>query len=135
MRPVGPVANRGLAPASYSRRRVFHCLRKHPLMPDVAAMCLINRLAASPLGRLAIFFQRVGYSREAFVDLGRRQVHVTEEHATFETRKRSRVQNGAGMQRVDTNSHASRQLLELDSGRTVSWQLPKHMGSACVAGY
>src|SRR3979490_750553 len=39
------------------------------------------------------------------------------------------------MKRVDSNSHASRQLLELTSGWAVSRHLPKHMGSASVAGY
>src|ERR1700730_1691958 len=39
------------------------------------------------------------------------------------------------MQRVDTNSHASRQLLELHRGLTMCRQRPEHMGSAHVAGY
>jgi len=103
-------------------------------MPVVAAMCLINQLTVSP-ERSAILSQGVGHSRKAFVDLRRRQVHVAKEYAAFEARKQLAVQNGSGMKRVDTNSHISRQLLELDSGWTVFRHLPKHMGSTGVAGY
>ena len=85
MRHVGPVAEGGLAPANCARPRVFRCPQKHPLMPVVTAMCLINQLAASP-GRSAILCQGVGHSRKAFVDLSRRQVNVAEEYAALKTR-------------------------------------------------